>query len=52
MGTRVLRAPARLEVRVVATDQRRTLNIRRGKAPKQATRCREGAAGARYGSCG
>ena len=52
---RTLRAPARVEVRVTATDgsvQRRTLTIRRGKAPKQTTRCREGAAGARYGSCG
>jgi hypothetical protein len=52
---RTLRAPARLVVRITATDgsvQRRTLKIRRGKAPKQSTRCREGAAGARYGSCG
>ncbi len=52
---RTLRSPARLEVRIAATDgsvQRRTLTIRRGKAPKQSTRCREGAAGARYRSCG
>ena len=52
---RTLRAPARLEVRITAPDgsiQRRTLMIRRGKAPKQTTRCRAGDAGARYGSCG
>jgi hypothetical protein len=51
---RTLRPGARLTVRMTARDgsvQRRTLKIR-SKAPKQTTRCREGAAGARYGSCG
>jgi hypothetical protein len=50
-----LRAGAKLEVRTVAADgssQRRSLAIRRGKAPKQSTRCRAGDAGARYASCG
>jgi hypothetical protein len=52
---RTLRRGARLEVRLTAPDgsvQRRTLVIRSRKAPKQTTRCREGAAGARYRSCG
>jgi hypothetical protein len=51
---RSLRAGAKLEVRTGAGDgsiQRRSFAIRRGKAPKQTTRCRAGDAGAKYGSC-
>ena len=52
---RFLRPKARLEVRITAADgsvQRRSLVIRRGKAPKRTTRCRAGDTGARYGTCG
>jgi hypothetical protein len=49
-----LRPGARLELRITAPDGsvlRRTFTIRRGKAPKRTTRCREGAS-RRFGACG
>ena len=50
----LLRPKARLEVRIAAADGsvwRRTFMIRRGKAPKRTTRCREGDPGARFLPC-
>lgn len=52
---RALRPKARLTVRISAPDgsaYRRTLQIRRDKAPKRTTRCRQGEPGARYEKCG
>ena len=51
---RLLRPEARFEVRITAPDGsvwRRTLQIRRDKAPKRTTRCRQGEPGSRYEKC-
>lgn len=55
LARRLLRPRARLEVRITAPDGsvwRRSFAIRRGKAPKRTTRCRQGEPGARYQACG